>query len=100
MTKLHQSNDKRSVPNLPYRPSPDASPEELLECMGDVLAWALNQRLGQLLAAGFSAHELMKLRTMSVRFQKGNNTIADLETLRRMLPMLEKVHITKGAESN
>ncbi|MDW3116683.1 MAG: hypothetical protein R8G60_01980 [Roseovarius pacificus] len=100
MTKLHQSDaDKQSVPDLPYMPSPDASPEELYECLGDLLAWALNQRLGQFMAAGFSAHQMMNIRSMAVRFQKGAIHLRDLEALRRMLPRFEKVHITKGVES-
>mgnify|MGYP000454028954 CR=1 FL=1 len=77
----------------PCFPKPDATQQELYECMGELLAWSLNQRLGQLLAAGFKADELMKLRNLSVRFQSGNSTIGDLNAIRRMLPKLEKVRI-------
>ena len=86
---------KASMTDLPYMPKPDASQKELYECMGDLVIWALDQRLGQLMNAGLRADELVKLRTMAVRFQKGTTNIGDLNALRKMLPKLEQVHITK-----
>ncbi len=57
------ANQKAS---LPFRPNPDASILELKECLGDLIQWALSQRIGQLKAAGITDSQLMRLRRASV----------------------------------
>lgn len=104
MSKTGEVSNNQPTPEkaskIPHLLNGDVSQEELLRNMGDLLTWALSCRLGELLAADVKGDELMKLRIIAVRFQKGGNTIADLNYVRSLLPKLEHVRIvaTRGSE--
>lgn len=83
---------------LPFKPNPDASLAELRENLGDLLAWCLGQRVGQLKAAGLTDADLMKLRRVAVNYQHDRVTFTDVRFIWEIMPMLEQVKITKSAE--
>lgn len=84
--------------SLPFKPAPDASIHEIKACLGDLIEWALSQRLGQLKNAGLSDADLMRLRRVAVNHQKGTAGFKDARVIWELMPKLEAVHITKPTE--
>lgn len=81
--------------SLPFKPNPDATILELMECMGDLIEWSLGDRLEQLMAAGVTDNELMRLRRAAVNYQKGMSGFQDARLIMELMPLLEQVYITK-----
>ncbi|QBF32179.1 hypothetical protein [Thalassococcus sp. S3] len=72
---------------------------EITACMGELLEWAASARTKQLLDAGLTATDVMRLRRIGTRYQQGNRTYSDASFIWEILPALENVHITKPADS-
>jgi hypothetical protein len=81
--------------SLPFAPSADASLLEIKAAMGDLIERTLSQRIEQLKDAGLTGNDLMRLRRLSVNYQKGHTGYGDERFLWEIMPALENVHITK-----
>lgn len=86
--------------SLPFKPDPNASILEVKACLGDLIEWALSQRLGQLKDAGLTDADLMRLRRVAVNHQRGTAGYKDARVIWELMPNLEAVHITKPVESS
>ena len=86
-------------PSLPFKPDPDASIHEIKACLGDLVEWALAQRLSQLKGAGLSDSDLMRLRRVAVNYQKGTAGPKDSRAIWELMQKLEAVHITKPCDT-
>ena len=63
--------------DLPFKPDANASLIETKAVMGDLIEWALGQRIGQLKAAGITSSDLMRLGCLAVNLQKGQDGFAN-----------------------
>ena len=86
--------------SLPIKPDPDASILEIKACLGDLIEWALSQRISQLKAAGVTDNDLMRLRRAAVNYQSGREGYKDARAIWELMPLLEQVHITKTTQNS
>lgn len=82
--------DCEPLPNIPGK---EASAEQLAKAMHELIIWALNRRLGELIAAGMSGDDLKRLHLIAKRFAKGTNKANDWGWLQEHMPELEAVSI-------
>ncbi|MBV7393262.1 hypothetical protein [Mameliella sediminis] len=82
--------DCEPLPNIPGK---DATAEQLAQAMHDLIIWALNRRLGELIAAGMTGDDLKYLHRIAKRFEKGTNKVSDWGWLQEHMPELEAVSI-------
>ena len=78
-------------PPPPQLPEDGASAAELGECLADLISWLVKARLGDLLDAGLTHHDVFRLVRAAGDYRRGELGPGTLATIHDLAPLLDRI---------